>query len=94
VFQAGRKRSSCYFALHFRKNNLPYARLGVVVAKRNVRKATVRNVIKRIIRESFRLNSVRQKSYDVVVVIYKPYSLLSKKEMRHAIDEKWKTFHA
>lgn len=90
MFQEGRKRPSCYFALYFKKNDLAYARLGIVVAKRNVRKATTRNLIKRMVRESFRLNSVRQKSFDIVVVIYKPYSLLSKKEMRHEIDEKWK----
>lgn len=90
VFQTGRKSSSRYFALYVKKNNLSYARLGVVVAKRNVRKATLRNLIKRIVRESFRLHSVRQISCDIVVVIYKPYSLLSRQEMRDAIDGKWK----
>ena len=35
-------------------NQLPYSRLGVVITKRNIKKAVARNQIKRIIRESFR----------------------------------------
>ena len=38
-----------------RVNQLNHARLGLVIAKKNVRRATARNRIKRIIRETFRL---------------------------------------
>jgi len=38
-----------------RPNQFEYARLGLVIAKKHVRKAVQRNRIKRIIRESFRL---------------------------------------
>lgn len=39
-----------------RANQLDHPRLGLVIAKKHVRRATARNRIKRIIRETFRLH--------------------------------------
>jgi ribonuclease P protein component len=44
------------------------ARLGLAISKKNCRAASGRNRIKRIIRESFRLNQTELAGLDVVVV--------------------------
>lgn len=55
-----------------------HARLGVVVAKRNVRLAVARNRLKRFVRESFRLLQANLRGLDVVVVIKKDFALNTK----------------
>ncbi|GGC07884.1 hypothetical protein GCM10011572_31910 [Pseudoduganella buxea] len=44
--------------LYTRQNQLPHARLGVVVAKRLAPRAVTRNTIKRVTRELFRLTGL------------------------------------
>lgn len=90
VFQANKKRFLPYLAVFSKLNDKDYARIGIVVSKRNVRKANQRNLVRRIIRESFRFNQMLLTNLDIVVVVYQPYSLLSKKEMRRVMDEYWK----
>jgi ribonuclease P protein component len=90
VFQSAKKRTTPYLAVFSKTNNLGYARLGLIVAKRNVRYAHERNLIKRIIRESFRLNQSVLCEVDLVVIVYRAYNALSKKEKRQAIDGNWK----
>ena len=50
-----RRSSSEFFTILSRENAIGQPRLGIVVAKRHVKRAVDRNTIKRIIRESFRL---------------------------------------
>lgn len=52
-----------------RPNERDGARLGVIVAKRIVRRAVHRNAIRRLIRESFRINQCRLKGLDVIVLV-------------------------
>ncbi|UUZ46686.1 ribonuclease P protein component [Massilia sp. B-10] len=54
-------QKSAHFVLYTRSNELPHARLGVVVAKRFAPRAVTRNTIKRVTRELFR---VRQAACD------------------------------
>lgn len=51
----------------------PQARLGIVVAKKNVKLAVERNRIKRLVRETFRLQQQHLNGLDVVVVIKKNF---------------------
>lgn len=54
VFRLRPVYRTAHFVLYARRNNLPQARLGVVVAKRLAPRAVTRNTIKRITRELFR----------------------------------------
>lgn len=90
VFQANKKRFLPYLAVFSKLNEKDYARIGIVVSKRNVRKAHQRNLVRRIIRESFRFNQMLLTNLDVVIVVYQAYGLLSRKEMRRVMDEYWK----
>lgn len=49
------------------------ARLGLIVAKKNIKTAAKRNHFKRLARESFRLNQHRLQGLDIIVMSRKPH---------------------
>jgi ribonuclease P protein component len=65
--KATRSRDKCFTVL-CRDNEGRPARLGLAIAKKNCRAATGRNRIKRIIRESFRINQAELEGLDIVVI--------------------------
>ena len=56
------------FKLFFMPNHSKKARLGIVVAKRNIPKAVDRNKTKREIRELFRIHQLKDYGLDLVVM--------------------------
>lgn len=66
--------------------DLPTSRLGIVVAKKNTRKAVQRNRIKRIIRENFRKISFDLVTIDLVILTRKNLDLLSNQEIHQQVD--------
>lgn len=58
--------------LHYRPNGLSEARLGVVVAKKLAKRANVRNLVKRIVRERFRRMRVELPAVDIVMRLHAP----------------------
>lgn len=64
--------------MHYRPNGLTDARLGVVVGKRLARRAKVRNLVKRIVREQFRRNRASLKAFDLVVRLHAPVDLATR----------------
>jgi len=58
VFRLRPAHKSAHFVLYTRRNDLPHARLGVVVAKRFAPRAATRNTIKRVMRELFRQSAL------------------------------------
>jgi ribonuclease P protein component len=67
VFAARRSLRSRSYLVMSLANELGHARLGMVVAKRQLRRAVDRNRMRRIIREIFRLYSPELPALDVVV---------------------------
>lgn len=63
------KASSSHFVFLSTKNSLAYPRLGLVIAKRQVRTAVQRNRIKRILREQFRLLQYDLANVDIIVLV-------------------------
>lgn len=51
-----------------RPNDSGQPRLGFVISKKNVRKAVKRNRVRRIIRESFRLNQHNLPAVDIIIL--------------------------
>jgi ribonuclease P protein component len=70
VFRLRPSQKSAHFVLYTRLNQLPHARLGVVVAKRFAPRAVTRNTIKRVTRELFRTTGLP--AIDCVVRLAKP----------------------
>ncbi|MDC8758138.1 ribonuclease P protein component [Janthinobacterium fluminis] len=59
VFRLRPTQKTAHFVLYTRQNDLPHARLGVVVAKRFAPRAATRNTIKRVTRELFRISALQ-----------------------------------
>lgn len=59
-------------------NKLIHPRLGIIVARKKIRKAHDRNKLKRLIRETFRLSQHKLISLDFIVIINSQSVLLHK----------------
>lgn len=70
-----------------RQSQLGEARLGVIVAKKNIARATQRNRIKRHIREAFRLKKSSLAPLDLVVMARKGLDHVENEKCRTCIDE-------
>jgi len=70
VFRLRPAQKSAHFVLYTRSNELPHARLGVVVAKRFAPRAVTRNTIKRVTRELFRISPLP--AIDCIVRLSRP----------------------
>ena len=81
VFAFRRAVKGQYLVVHYRPNELDTARMGVVVAKKLVRRATQRNLVKRIVREGFRLRRALLPRLDLVVRLHRPIADASRASM-------------
>tara|TARA_B110000483_G_scaffold137555_1_gene164512 strand:- start:265 stop:630 length:366 start_codon:yes stop_codon:yes gene_type:complete len=65
------KVSHTSFLLLAHRNRLTHSRLGVIVAKKNMRLSVERNRVKRVVRSSFRLNQQNLASLDIIFLVRK-----------------------
>lgn len=72
-----------------RRNKQSIARLGLAISKKHCRKATGRNRIKRIIRESFRQQQALLAGLDVVVMNRPAATLAASREISDSLDKHW-----
>ncbi|QJC29722.1 ribonuclease P protein component [Enterobacteriaceae endosymbiont of Plateumaris pusilla] len=71
IFNNPYRKSNEYYTILSKKNILQYSRLGIIIPKKNIYKAYIRNKIKRIIRECFRLNQYKLPVRDFIVILIK-----------------------
>ncbi|UWN50168.1 Ribonuclease P protein component [Alcanivorax sp. ALC70] len=64
--------SDRHFLILARRNDLPHARLGLVVGRRRARRAVDRGAIKRRAREQFRLRQYELAGLDLIVLLRAP----------------------
>ena len=72
-----------------KRNALPYARLGLVVGKKNCRLATQRNSVKRILRESFRHRQLDLAGLDLIALARKGIADLDKAQINLIASNLW-----
>lgn len=77
---------SPYYTLFYTNGSLDNPRLGVIVSKRNVRRATQRNRVKRIARENFRINQYDLYGWDVVLIARREASQATKQELLQCLN--------
>jgi ribonuclease P protein component len=87
VFAFRRSVRGRHFEVLYRPNAASTARIGVVVAKKFVRSAVKRNLIRRIVRESFRLSRAALPQRDIVVRVSARLNELDRHALRGEIDE-------
>ena len=85
-----RKLHQSHLMAFVRSNNSGIPRVGMAITKRKVPTAVKRNLIKRQIRESFRLQSYNLKSKDIVFIIKKPINELNNKDLIKEINNIFK----
>lgn len=84
------KVSSRELLILARPNALPHARLGLVVGKRYARLAVSRNRVKRIARETFRLNQTDLAGLDGIVLGRAGVDQLDKAALRQQLAQLWR----
>lgn len=68
---------------------MEYARLGLAIARRKMPKATARNRVRRIIRESFRLHQQALAGLDLVVLARANLSRIDNHLLFQSLDRHW-----
>ncbi|MEM7400592.1 MAG: ribonuclease P protein component [Pseudomonadota bacterium] len=92
VFDHATKSSSEFFTILSRENEVNQPRIGIVVAKRRAKRSVDRNIIKRIIRESFRLNKKSLPAYDFIVILKRPINIIKRTSLRQQMETLWKQY--
>lgn len=88
VFRLGNKQNQGRLVVYTRLNGLGYARLGLAIAKKIIPNASTRNRLKRVIRESFRINQSRLPEIDIVIVVTSR-SLYNNQVLLCDLDKQW-----
>lgn len=82
VFNFRCAQTGNYTRVYAKPNQGGHARLGIVVGKKELRTAVSRNLAKRVVRETFRLNQQQFPALDIVVRIMKPFARKEAQAMR------------
>ncbi|WP_317889675.1 ribonuclease P protein component [Spongiibacter pelagi] len=91
VFDNSTVKVSCAeFLFLAQQNQLDHPRLGLVIAKKNVRLAVQRNRLKRIIRETFRQEQSRLPAIDVIVLARRGADSLENPELHRQFQQLWR----
>ena len=86
----GKRVAAKFFQAQYRINDaVPAARLGMAVSRRVSKRAVVRNRIRRIIRESFRLHRPLLPACDVLVIANAIAAQQSNQDLRGDIEAVW-----
>ncbi len=90
VFSNPIKASSAEITLLAIPNSEQHPRMGLTVAKRYVKRANQRNRIKRVIRDSFRLNQHDIPHLDIVVLVRNGVMEMENAEINKLIEKLWR----
>jgi ribonuclease P protein component len=91
VKRRGRKFADAFFSLSVLANHETFPRLGLSIATRTFGTAVARNRIKRLARESFRLNQHSLPPVDVTVSAREAARQADVSILRASLDKHWKS---
>lgn len=89
VFAESRRFGGAGLVLLFRPNGLSRARLGLAISKKCARRAVDRARLKRIVRESFRLNRSRLAGQDIVAMCARGAPSMSSQRLFATLERAW-----
>ena len=89
LFSCAHKRQGSLFVLRFAQQKCDHnsARFGIVVSKKYAQTSVQRNLIKRLIREYFRVNQHELYTVDLTLVAKKGIHLASKQELHQDLKQ-------
>ncbi|PCK30262.1 ribonuclease P protein component [Pseudoalteromonas piscicida] len=90
IFQEPARAATPYFTLLAKPNDVGHPRLGLTVAKKRCKKACQRNRIKRLARESFRLNRHKLDNIDIVLMVKTGVDEQSNEELTKQLTKMWR----
>jgi ribonuclease P protein component len=90
VRQRGKRFADAYFVLSVLANHENHARLGLAIATRTCGNAVHRNLIKRMARESFRLNQHALPAVDIMIAAREGARSAARAELRASLTGLWK----
>ncbi len=88
--KAAFKIGEAQFLLLVRHNGLSHSRLGLVIAKKKVRRSVDRNRLKRTVRESFRHHQAELPATDVIFMARQDLLAMPPEAFRDALAQAWK----
>jgi ribonuclease P protein component len=91
VKRHGKKFTDAFFSLSVLVNHETHPRLGLSIATRTFGNAVARNRIKRLTRESFRLNQHSLPAVDVTVSAREAAGQAKVGDLRASLDKHWKS---
>jgi ribonuclease P protein component len=91
IKRRGKKFADAFFSLSVLANHETYPRLGLSIATRTFGSAVARNRIKRLTRESFRLNQYSLPPVDVTVSAREAARQANPADLRASLDKHWKS---
>lgn len=89
VFQQPQRAGTPQITILGRMNKLGYPRVGLTVAKKQIKRAHERNRIKRLTRESFRLSQHVLPAMDFVVIAKKGVQNLDNRALTTILEKLW-----
>jgi ribonuclease P protein component len=87
VLASRRGVRSAHFVLNHAPNGLPSARFGLIVGRKVAKAAVLRNLVKRIARESFRILWKQLPPFDLVLRAVAPLRGVERRRLRAEIDD-------
>ncbi|KAA8998453.1 ribonuclease P protein component [Affinibrenneria salicis] len=90
VFQQPQRAGTPQITILGRLNTLGHPRIGLTIAKKQVKRAHERNRIKRLARESFRLNQHTLPAMDFIVLVKKGVTELDNRALTETLEKLWR----
>jgi ribonuclease P protein component len=89
IYASGRRLDDRFFGLRIRPNELGHPRVGLAVAVKTAGNAVLRNRLRRLVRESFRLAQHELPAVDVVVAAKFPATQATAEALRASLATLW-----
>ncbi len=93
VFQHPLRAGTSQIVILGRPNKIRHPRMGLSIAKKNIKHACVRNRIKRLTRESFRHRQHALPPMDFVVVVKKGIECCDNPTLTKVLEKLWRRYY-
>jgi ribonuclease P protein component len=90
AYANGRRYTNEFFTANAQANDLTWARLGMSIAARILRRAVDRNRVRRLIRESFRMHQQQLPPLDIVIGARAATGSADRAQLRAALESLWR----